>query len=65
MDMTKYRAVFLEEATEHLSEMSGALLELEKEPSSSDAIDLAFLEFHEPASFLGTTTRPHHSLTSM
>ncbi len=46
MDMTKYRAVFLEEATEHLSEMSGALLELEKEPSSSDAIDLAFRMAH-------------------
>ncbi len=46
MDMTKYRAVFLEEATEHLSEMSGALLELEKDSGRSEAIDLAFRMAH-------------------
>ncbi len=46
MDMTKYRAVFLEEATEHLSEMSGALLELEKDSGCSEAIDLAFRMAH-------------------
>jgi two-component system chemotaxis sensor kinase CheA len=44
--MAKYRAVFLEEAAEHLSEMSGALLELEKDPGSSEAIDLAFRMAH-------------------
>ena len=44
--MSKYRAVFLEEAAEHLSEMSGALLELEKDPGSSEAIDLAFRMAH-------------------
>ncbi len=46
MDMAKYRAVFLEEATEHLSEMSGALLELEKDSGRSEAIDLAFRMAH-------------------
>ena len=44
--MAKYRAVFLEEAAEHLSEMSGALLELEKDPGGTEAIDLAFRMAH-------------------
>ena len=42
MDLAKYRALFLEEATEHLAEMSRALLELEKEPARGEAIDLVF-----------------------
>jgi two-component system chemotaxis sensor kinase CheA len=44
--MTKYRNVFLEEATEHLAEMSRALLDLEKDPSRTDAIDLLFRMAH-------------------
>jgi two-component system chemotaxis sensor kinase CheA len=44
--MAKYRAVFLEEATEHLEEMSRALLELEKEPAGAEAIDLLFRMAH-------------------
>ena len=44
--MSKYRAVFLEEAVENLSEMSGALLELEKDTGCSEAIDLAFRMAH-------------------
>lgn len=46
MDMAKYRIVFLEEATEHLAEISSALLDLEKEMSSTDAIDRVFRMAH-------------------
>ena len=46
MDMAKYRQVFLEEATEHLAEMSSALLELEKDGSNAEAIDLIFRMAH-------------------
>jgi two-component system chemotaxis sensor kinase CheA len=46
MDLAKYRNLFLEEATEHLAEISRALLELEKEPSRSEAIDLVFRMAH-------------------
>jgi two-component system chemotaxis sensor kinase CheA len=44
--MAKYRAVFLEEATEHLEDLSRALLELEREPARAEAIDLAFRMAH-------------------
>ncbi len=44
--MAKYRALFLEEATEHLSEISSALLDLEKETTNQDAIDLIFRMAH-------------------
>jgi two-component system chemotaxis sensor kinase CheA len=44
--MAKYRVLFLEEATEHLSEISSALLELEKELANPDAIDLIFRMAH-------------------
>ncbi len=44
--MAKYRALFLEEAAEHLSEISSALLELEKEMANSDAINLIFRMAH-------------------
>jgi two-component system chemotaxis sensor kinase CheA len=44
--MAKYRAVFVEEATEHLAEISRALLELEKDPSHGDAIDRIFRMAH-------------------
>jgi len=46
LDLSKYRAVFIEEATEHLSEMSAALLELEKNPQNPDAIDVVFRMAH-------------------
>ena len=46
LDLNKYRILFVEEATEHLSEMSSALLELEKDSSSSEAIDQIFRMAH-------------------
>ena len=46
MDMAKYRQVFLEEATEHLAEMSRALLELEKDSAGVEAIDSLFRMAH-------------------
>jgi len=46
LDPVKYRSLFLEEATEHLSEMSGALMRLEKVPGDADAIDLLFRMVH-------------------
>ncbi len=46
MDPVKYRNLFLEEATEHLAEMSRALLELEKDPCATEAIDLVFRMVH-------------------
>jgi two-component system chemotaxis sensor kinase CheA len=44
--MSRYRDVFLEEATEHLEEMSRALLELEKDPTRAEAIDVLFRMAH-------------------
>ena len=44
--MSKYRAVFLEEAAEHLEEMSRGLLELERDPARAEAIDLVFRMAH-------------------
>ena len=46
MDLAKYRNLFLEEATEHLAEISRALLELEKDPSRGEALDLVFRMAH-------------------
>jgi len=46
LDLAKYRIVFVEEATEHLSEMSSALLELEKDATNAEAIDLIFRMAH-------------------
>jgi two-component system chemotaxis sensor kinase CheA len=46
LDMAKYRAVFVEEATEHVAEISRALLELEKDAASADAIDRIFRMAH-------------------
>ena len=46
MDLAKYRAIFIEEATEHFAEMSAALLELEKNPASVESIDVAFRMAH-------------------
>jgi two-component system chemotaxis sensor kinase CheA len=46
VDMAKYRVVFVEESTEHLAEMSAAMLELEKSMESSEAIDVIFRMAH-------------------
>ncbi len=46
LDLEKYTALFLEEATEHLAEMSTALLALEKEPGDGEAIDVVFRMAH-------------------
>ena len=46
MDLAKYRALFLEEATECLAEMSRALLELEKDPAAAAALDAVFRAAH-------------------
>lgn len=46
LDMAKYRRIFLEEATDHLAEISRAMLDLEKEMSSVDAIDTIFRMAH-------------------
>jgi two-component system chemotaxis sensor kinase CheA len=46
VDLAKYRALFVEEATEHLAEISRALLELEKDPARPEAIDAVFRMAH-------------------
>ena len=46
MDMAKYRAVFVEESAEHIAEIGRALLELEKKPDRSEAIDVIFRMAH-------------------
>jgi two-component system chemotaxis sensor kinase CheA len=46
VDLAKYRALFLEEAAEHLAELSRACLALEKDPANGPAIDLAFRMAH-------------------
>ena len=46
LDLAKYRTLFLEEATEHLSEMSAALIEIEKDLGAAGAIDVAFRMAH-------------------
>ncbi len=39
MNLEKYRALFIEEATEHLAEMGQALVALEKKAGTPDAIE--------------------------
>jgi two-component system chemotaxis sensor kinase CheA len=46
LDMAKYRRIFLEEATDHLGEISRALLDLEKEMGNAGAIDTIFRMAH-------------------
>ena len=46
LDMAKYRRIFLEEAADHLGEMSHALLALEKELAGAEAIDTLFRMAH-------------------
>ena len=54
MDLAKYQALFLEEATEYLAEMSRSLLELEEEPASNDAIETLFRMAHSMKSMAAT-----------
>ena len=44
--MSKYQALFLEEAAEHLAEIGRALLDLEKETDSVESIDVIFRMAH-------------------
>jgi len=46
LDMAKYRLIFLEEATDHLGEISRALFDLEKEMANAEAIDTLFRMAH-------------------
>ena len=46
LDMAKYHKLFLEEATDHLGEISTALLELEKDTASVESIDVIFRMAH-------------------
>ena len=46
LDLEKYRTIFLEDAAENLAELSRALLDLEKDAASDDAIELAFRMAH-------------------
>jgi two-component system chemotaxis sensor kinase CheA len=54
VDLAKYRNLFLEEATEHLAEMSRALLILEKHPDDGEAIDLVFRMAHSIKGMAGS-----------
>ncbi len=46
MDLSKYVDLFLSEGREHVAELNGALSELERTPSSADAIAAAFRAVH-------------------
>jgi len=46
VDLAKYRAIFIEESTEHFAEISRALLELEKDPAHVESIDVVFRMAH-------------------
>ena len=54
MDLAKYRVLFLEEAAEHLAEMSRACLALEKDPANVEAIDLVFRMAHSIKGMAGS-----------
>ncbi len=46
MDRARYQALFVEEATDHVAEMGRALLALEKDPGSADALEICFRMAH-------------------
>ncbi len=46
MDLAKYRNIFLQESADHLGELSGGLMTLEKNPSDGEALDLVFRMVH-------------------
>jgi two-component system chemotaxis sensor kinase CheA len=54
VDLAKYRNLFIEEATEHLAEMSRALLALEKDAADGEAIDLVFRMAHSIKGMAGS-----------
>jgi len=54
LDLAKYRTIFIEESTEHFAEMSGALLELEKDPASAESIDVVFRMAHSIKGMAGS-----------
>jgi two-component system chemotaxis sensor kinase CheA len=54
LDMDRYRGLFLEEANEHLADMSSALLALEKDCASVESIDVVFRMAHSIKSMAAT-----------
>jgi two-component system chemotaxis sensor kinase CheA len=46
VDLGKYRNIFIDEATDHLAEISASLLRLEKELGCAEAIDSVFRMAH-------------------
>ena len=52
--MDRYRGLFLEEAGEHLADMSRALLVLEKDSASVESIDVIFRMAHSIKSMAAT-----------
>jgi len=46
MDAARYRTIFVEDAGDHLREMEGALLALEKDPADADALEACFRLAH-------------------
>ncbi len=46
MDMGKYRAIFIDEATEHVAGIGSSLLELEKRPGDDEQVDDIFRRAH-------------------
>lgn len=46
MDMGKYRAIFIDEATEHIAGIGSSLLELEKRPGDGEQVDDIFRRAH-------------------
>lgn len=52
--MDRYRGLFLEEASEHLADMSRALLVLEKDSASVESIDVMFRMAHSIKSMAAT-----------
>ncbi len=46
MDMSKYKAMFLTEAREHLQKMAALLVEVERDPQNRGGIDALFREAH-------------------
>ena len=54
LDMAKYRRIFIEEATDHLGEISQSLLDLEKEMGSIEAIDTLFRMAHSIKGMAGS-----------
>jgi len=66
MDMSKYKAMFLSEAREHLQKMANLLVEVEAEPQNRNGIDALFREAHSikgmaaSMSYQQTAALAHH-----